>query len=819
MKITIKLLGSYLLIALLVFFINVYSVGKNEKILRSTTERDLVMLARSTLDGVDQLIYNRLGEFRLYAGDSTLRQLLAESHQTFEAMSNLQEYIHTKDQEWSSLPKEVETPFIRAITENSVSEDLRNRLRIHEKTSGQPVYGEVFVTNRYGVNVAQTGKTSDYYQADETWWQMAKEVGFYTGDITFDESANIESQTIAVRVNDENGSFMGVIKAIYNFQDLISYLEELYQKRRGDLESEFFSFDTLRTLDYQLATQEGIIFFNSKGPHLVKEGKETRPSFLLQLLDKGTPLKKTRDQTGRLFVHAASKGYQDYPGTGWILLLSVDTDEVFTPIKELENQLILFALGATGLALVLGFVSSYKVVTPIFQLKGMMTKVTRGDFDVEVHTTRKDELGQLIQTFGEMARQLKMTTASVYDLNKEIAEREKTEQKIKAMTAATQDGILMMDDQGLIQYWNEAAEKIFGYSKEEVLGKNLHQLLVPARYHKDFQKGFEAFRKSGQGPVIGNLLELHGKRKNGTEFPVELSISAVKLDERWHSVGIVRNIEERKLREEELKSAHAALLKSHTELQNTQLQLIQAERFDSIGRLAAGVAHEVKNPLAIIQMGAQYLSKISTAENVQIAEVIGDIKEAVKRANDIIKELLEFANPDTGKMTSEALNPMVERTLSFIKHFLKKKKINVQVMLEESLPFLMLDKSKIEQVLINLLVNAVDAMPERGTLTVKTYAKELTQPGKNVGSRKTDCFRVGETVVVTEIEDTGPGIPLERLPKIYDPFFTTKPVGEGTGLGLSIARKIVEMHHGILDIQNREEGGVRATLMLRAEGS
>lgn len=281
---------------------------------------------------------------------------------------------------------------------------------------------------------------------------------------------------------------------------------------------------------------------------------------------------------------------------------------------------------------------------------------------------------------------------------------------------------------------------------------------------------------------------------------------------------MVLYITERRQAEEELKQAHEDLKKSHEELKTAQLYLVQLEKMDSVGRLAAGVAHEVKNPLSIIQMAVKHLLRCIAADDQRTKGVLEDIDAAAIRADTIIKGLLDFSAPSALTINSKSLNPIVEHSVSLIKHQLDKSHIHLITTLSDDLPPLELDANKIEQLFINLLMNAMQAMPRGGTLAVKTYAKQLTEIDCRSSRKIADRFRAGETVAVAEVEDTGVGIPEKNLSKIFDPFFTTKPPGQGTGLGLTIASKIVEMHGGNIDIQNRQEGGVRVTLMFKTKG-
>jgi signal transduction histidine kinase len=270
--------------------------------------------------------------------------------------------------------------------------------------------------------------------------------------------------------------------------------------------------------------------------------------------------------------------------------------------------------------------------------------------------------------------------------------------------------------------------------------------------------------------------------------------------------------------EKALRKSLSDLKESHEELKEAQLQLIQAEKLESVSSLAAGVAHEVKNPLAIILQGLNYLSKRLPTDGDNAAIAIHDMEDAVKRADSVVKRLLDFSATSELSLATEELNSVVEQSLLLVKHELDKYHVNVVRELSESLPPVKLVRNKIEQVFINIFLNAIHAMPKGGTLTVKTYAKQLTEAKHNVGSREADHFRIGETVVMAEVEDTGTGIPNDHLAEIFDPFFTTKATGKGTGLGLTVTKKIIDLHGGTIDIGNRQGGGVKVTIMFKARG-
>jgi signal transduction histidine kinase len=253
------------------------------------------------------------------------------------------------------------------------------------------------------------------------------------------------------------------------------------------------------------------------------------------------------------------------------------------------------------------------------------------------------------------------------------------------------------------------------------------------------------------------------------------------------------------------------LIEAHEQLKAAQAQLIEAEKLTSVGRLAAGVAHEVRNPLAIVEMGIGFLSGQSGSEASKV--VLDEMKEAVDRANHVINELMDLAAPRELGMRVADLNALLEKSLEALRDRLEQAGIVVRKNLAPGLPACHVDTSKIEQVFLNVLANASDAMAGGGTLTV---ASSINGTGCaaafNAGDRSGARVLAGNKAVVIEVTDTGPGIAPENLTKLFEPFFSTKPTGKGMGLGLTVARKIVELHFGKIEVANREGGGAKVTM-------
>ncbi len=256
------------------------------------------------------------------------------------------------------------------------------------------------------------------------------------------------------------------------------------------------------------------------------------------------------------------------------------------------------------------------------------------------------------------------------------------------------------------------------------------------------------------------------------------------------------------------------LRETETHLHNAQKHLIHAEKMESIGTLAAGVAHEVKNPLAVLQMGIERMNAISQDKGPEAAETLRMMTDAVQRATSIIQRLLTFAAPSSSERKPADLHEIIQRAIGMIDYEIRRRHLTIKQELAPHLPSLLLDANTIEQVIINLLLNAAQASPELAAITIRTRQTSLTQIGGDVGRRASDRFPVGIGVVQCEIDDNGPGLSPEVERRMFQPFFTTKPQGEGTGLGLCVSRNILDLHGGKLEIYTRPGGGTRARITL-----
>jgi len=253
-------------------------------------------------------------------------------------------------------------------------------------------------------------------------------------------------------------------------------------------------------------------------------------------------------------------------------------------------------------------------------------------------------------------------------------------------------------------------------------------------------------------------------------------------------LAVGRDITERKRAEEQLRRETA-------ERARLEAELAQSAKMASLGIMAGGIAHEVRNPLAIASAAAQLLLEQPDDERLR-AEGLQKIQTGIQRATGIVENLLKFAGPMSGELQPADVNDLVRETLALVEHEITQRGIDLQTRLADGLRPVRASASALEQVFANLILNACQAMDQGGTLTVATESQ---------GSE-----------VTVRVADTGPGIRPDDLPRIFDPFFTTRPPGQGTGLGLAISYRIIEQHRGTIDAFNNAEPG--ATFVVRLPG-
>ena len=382
----------------------------------------------------------------------------------------------------------------------------------------------------------------------------------------------------------------------------------------------------------------------------------------------------------------------------------------------------------------------------------------------------------------------------------------RAERHLASVVESANDLIVSMDARGCVMTWNSAAERILAFPARETVGRQFTQLF-PEGERANLEGLLAQLTRRGEPQET----EANMRAKGGQDLLISWRFSAMK-EERGQVVALV------------------GVGRDLTEKRQLELQLIQSTKMAALGEMAGGIAHEIRNPLTITSSAAQILLKKGADPELR-SEAARKIHTAAGRAATIIENLLRFARPSGGLVEQVDVNGAVEETLSLIGHQISLQSIEIGKRLTPHLPMVKGNKNQLQQVFMNIILNAYHAMPEGGGFTIGTRGVPAARPA--AGLPAAQAAQAGRLPSVESPEpvqhlasnpqgvevrfsDTGCGISEENLSRIFDPFFTTMPVGSGTGLGLSLAYSIVRQHGGTIRVESQVGTGSNFTVSLPA---
>ena len=374
----------------------------------------------------------------------------------------------------------------------------------------------------------------------------------------------------------------------------------------------------------------------------------------------------------------------------------------------------------------------------------------------------------------------------------------KTKEFVENVIEHMADALIVIDSEGKISVVNQAALEILGYKYEEIIGKPM-DLIFEKTKGKSLVMGGSKIQKLIRDGVIKNF-EIFFRNKQGKRIPMVLSGSVMRsiYDEIDAIICVAKDLRdtkkllEAKARAEAEKAKADELKRACDERQKLETQLIQSEKMASLGQLAAGVAHEINNPLTGVLTSGHLLLRRFETEGPDREDLENIIRETT-RCREIVRGLLDFARQSTPRMVSTNLTRLINETLSIMENQFHIKNIKVIKNLKEDIPDIMLDVNQIEQVFINIFLNSIEAISEAGTIAISS-----------------DCDR---NFVYITFQDTGQGISEENIGKIFDPFYTTKSKN-GTGLGLSVSYGIIRRHNGTIEAKSKANEGTTFVVKL-----
>ncbi|MEI6061614.1 MAG: PAS domain S-box protein [Bacteroidota bacterium] len=412
-----------------------------------------------------------------------------------------------------------------------------------------------------------------------------------------------------------------------------------------------------------------------------------------------------------------------------------------------------------------------------------------GGWQGEILNQRKDGSEFPIHISTSVIRDYNGVPVALIGVTTDITQRKRVEKalseseaRMRSITDSAQDAILMMDSKGQVSYWNPSAERIFGYTRQEALGKDLHSFIVPERYYKAHQVAFPNFLLSGCGSAIGKTLDLEARRKDGTEIFVQLSLSSIQISAEWNAIGILRDVTEQK-------NTEAALIRAKQEAE-------KANRFKSV--FLANMSHEIRTPLNAIIGFSQLLNRDKRLSDSQ-KEYSFSIIRAGEHLLALINDILELSKIEAGRIE---LNPsnvdlyaLLDDIRTIFKERAKSKKLRfISEMAVDMQRFVFVDESKLRQIFVNLIGNALK-FTEEGGIAVRT---------------RIDYIDADTSRLIVEVQDSGPGIAEHELGTLFKQFEQTSSGinnGSGTGLGLALSRELALLMGGDISVTSEPGKG------------
>ncbi len=631
----------------------------------------------------------------------------------------------------------------------------------------------------------------------------------YVKDAYFSETKKMPLMAVSAPLLDnQTGELLGVLAARVRLNDLNNIVTE--KTGMGDT---------------------GEIYIVNKYGYMITPSKFNKDTVLKQRVDTQN-VRGARLHEGREHALAEKKKinvFPDYRGVQvlgahkyipqmkWAVLAEIETREAFRPLVKILLVFLAILFIVPIAAWLLGIFLAKLITGQLQRLHKGTEVIGSGNLDYKVGTDAKDEVGQLSRAFDTMTENLKKTTTSVEILNKEIAERKQAEEALResqeryrALVDNTVLGVTVIDTDYKIIMANIMLAKLFNRPASDFVGKNCFREYEKREAVCPHCPGVQAMA-SGKTTEV----ETQGERDNGSRFyvrnraiPFSGPDGVVK-----GFIELVEDITERKKTEEKLNEALKEALKSREilssmlddnnkvrknleqsveELKRSQNMLIQSEKLASIGKLVSDMAHEVNNPLMVISGRAQ-LALMDRIGNKGIEENFKIIVDQCERAKDIIQRLLKFSKPSKGALKNLSINEVVEFVVRLVDHQFALDNIRITRDYATGLPALKVDEKQLEEVFMNLLKNASEAMPEGGgAIAISTSLEQ----GK----------------VRIDVRDTGIGMPEETLKNVFVPFYTTKE--KGTGLGLAVCYGIIKSHGGDIEYKSKQGEGTTATIRL-----
>ena len=742
------------------------------QILNDAEQRNLMMINR-----IDSYISERTIDMLNIANDNQILQALTSSNAEFQNMTNPRQYIEEQNVTWSSSPPDAITPVMNQIIQNPTADRLRQAMNMEKAVFHNDVFGRFLVANSFGADVAGSTKPDDYDQFTDTWFVEAKQNGLYIGDVSFDKASGFIAIPISIRMNDDNGNFLGVVKGEIAINNVINIVSS--QMESGNL----------HPIEYELLNDKGVVVYSSG--FIEEPFNYTYPSDFMQNLKNQSghfTYQFTDDNNPRFITYAHSISSKMTPTSRWILVTEYDPTQILAPVKKLSDIMILMLGIIAPIATVGAILVSNKITKPIRVIASATSDFSKGN-TAHLEPNGTDETKDLASNFNQM---IDTVTSS----QKQIQEYG---EKYKNLFDITPNPVAILDKNLRITLTNNEFEYLSGYSHEELTDKPISELVAV--------ESLEEFTKIYNSIQVGNEMNLRerlfwSKKKDGTVYPVLVNTKTL-----YNADNIVTG---HMLTAKDQTSIIEKQKKMEDEDEQIKKQLEHISRVDKQkDNFLSMISHELTTPLFPIKFHTEMLKDPENFGKLNEEQLnsINEIYQNAVRLEKLISDVLDAQKLEMKGMKFAKTNFELELFMNKVVEY------NRPLMVSKSIEFINATKDKISlssdpdrlnQVFSNLIANSVDFVPEKtGKIEIGT--------------------KVQEKDVLFYVKDNGIGIPKEKQPDLFKKFYQIDTAitrsHRGSGLGLNICKGIIEGLGGKIRLESTVGLGTVVSFTIPRSGS
>ncbi len=731
-------------------------------LLKNSIGNSFQEIAKKESAHVKRIIEKEIDEARSLTISPFVRQYIETANQRYAENSNEEiiKEINRIEKIWPQLSER--NPILKDILTNELSAYLKEYKKLEKEE-----YAEIFITDVKGALIAATNKTTDYFQADEKWWEESYNNGrggIYLSDVNYDESAKVFALNFCLPIMDKsNKKVIGIIKIVTDIRHLFSGVMNIQIGKTGHSD---------------LISSDGMVIIDPISPPLSWKMNEQLIS-KISITEPGWTIDEDEHRIKSIIGFAPVEGNSSFSpasfgGKSWYISVRQDLSEVYTPIMELLWKVSLIGISLIGVLAFVALSRARQIVKPLMQLQKGIELIGQGSLNYRIEVETKDEVGQLANSINRMAAELENSTNELQLQRKEL---EETKNYLRNILEYSADIVITTDLNGAVVEFNKAAEEILEYKKEEVIGRPADEFYIDKNERKDI---LDIVNKKGK---INNY-ETRFITKSGRILQVSLTISQLKDDsgKLIGTVGISRDVTAKK------------------ELDQMKLDFMYM------------LTHDIKSPLSILLgLSTMVMEGKFGAIDEKIIEPLRSIYSSGRKISSLVDNCLTSALIEAGRLELEIKPVKVDVVLNNIIKLMRlqaaKKMIDIKTDIPKSFPEVMGDEIYLDRVFINLLSNAIKYTPDSGEIKVK---------GKITDSGKARHKRYAEI----SITDTGIGISQEDIPGLFNKYKRAKGSGriEGTGLGLFIVKYIVDSHNGEVEVSSKVGEGSTFTVRFPLKG-